>query len=119
MSNWTKPTARFYDGLGFDWLGKERISMEGSSGQHEEKIDHTISDTAKQISNTISMLKGFARANMDASFETLRQVKIFGVHAIERTITFIETSYDEESTKYLYKSIRTARISIEYEERYN
>ncbi|KAI8997262.1 hypothetical protein BDB01DRAFT_830865 [Pilobolus umbonatus] len=93
--------------------------MEGSSGQHEEKIDHTISDTAKQIRNTISILKGFTMANMDASFGTLRQVKIFGVQAIERTITVTETSYDEESTKYLYKVVRTARIPIEYEERYN
>ncbi|KAI8874701.1 hypothetical protein K501DRAFT_315398, partial [Backusella circina FSU 941] len=119
LNNWTKPTARFCDGLGFDWLGKERLSMEGSSGQHEEKIDHTISDTAKQISNTISILKGFTMANMDASFETLRQVKIFGVQATERTIALTETSYDEESTKYLYKVVRTARIPIEYEERYN
>lgn len=79
--------------------------MEGTSGQHEEKIDHTISDTAKQISITISMLKGFTMANMDASFETLRQVTIFGVQAIERTITLTETSYDEESTKYLYKAV--------------
>ncbi|KAI7863057.1 hypothetical protein BDF14DRAFT_1959353 [Spinellus fusiger] len=78
------------------------------------------------------MLKGFTMANMDASFETLRQVKIFGVQAIknspcfyewytvtERTITLTETSYDEESTKYLYKVARTARIPIEYEEPYN
>ncbi|GAN01524.1 hypothetical protein MAM1_0008d00957 [Mucor ambiguus] len=119
LNNWIKPTSRFCDGLGFDWLDKERLSMEGSSGQHEEKIDHTISDTAKQISNTISTLKGFTMANMDASFETLRQVKIFGLQAIERTITLTETSYDEESTKYLYKVIRTARIPIEYEERYD
>ncbi|KAI8967367.1 hypothetical protein BDF20DRAFT_829667, partial [Mycotypha africana] len=119
LNSWTKPTTRFCDGLGFDWLGKERLSMEGSSGQYEEKIDHTISDTAKQISNTISMLKGFTMANMDASFETLKLVKIFGVQAIERTITLTETSYDDESTKYLYKVVRTARIPIEYEERYD
>ncbi|KAG0924812.1 hypothetical protein G6F57_017892 [Rhizopus arrhizus] len=93
--------------------------MEGSSGQHEERIDHTISDTAKQISNTIAMLKGFTRENMDASFETLRKVKIFGVQAVEKMIILTETSYDEESTKYLFKVVRTARIPIEYEERYN
>ncbi|KAG0817715.1 hypothetical protein G6F20_002154 [Rhizopus arrhizus] len=119
LNNWKKPTARFCDGLGFDWLGKERLSMEGSSGQHEERIDHTISDTAKQISNTIAMLKGFTRENMDASFETLRKVKIFGVQAVEKMIILTETSYDEESTKYLFKVVRTVRIPIEYEERYN
>ncbi len=107
LNNWKKPTARFCDGLGFDWLGKERLSMEGSSGQHEERIDHTISDTAKQISNTIAMLKGFTRENMDASFETLRKVKIFGVQAVEKMIILTETSYDEESTKYLFKVVRT------------
>jgi hypothetical protein len=57
--------------------------------------------------------------NIDASFETLRQVKIFGVQAIERMITLTETSYDQESTKYPYKVVRTARIPIEYEERNN
>lgn len=93
--------------------------MEDSSDQHEEKIDHTINDAAKQISNDISMLKGCTMANMDASYETLRQVKIFGVQVIERTIILTETSYDEESAKYLYKVLLTAKISIEYEERDN
>lgn len=65
------------------------------------------------------MLKGFTRENMDASFETLRKVKIFGVQAVEKMIILTETSYDEESTKYLFKVVRTARIPIEYEERYN
>jgi hypothetical protein len=73
-------------------MGKERLSIEGSSGQHEENIGHTISDTAKQISNTISMLKWFTMENMDAKFSTLKRVKIFGVQAIEKTITLTETS---------------------------
>lgn len=63
IKTWKKPTTRFCDGLGFDWLGKERLSIEGSSGQQEENIDHTISDTAKQVSSTISMLKGFSQVN--------------------------------------------------------
>ncbi|PHZ11960.1 uncharacterized protein RHIMIDRAFT_283685 [Rhizopus microsporus ATCC 52813] len=66
--------------------------MEGSSGQHKETIYRTTSDTAKQISNTISMLKGLTRENMDASFETLKQAKTIDVQAIDRTIALTETS---------------------------
>lgn len=94
--------------------------MEDSSGQHDEKINHTISDTAKQISTTISMLKGFTMENMDTSFQTLRQVKIFGVQTITDTITLTETTYDKTSTnKYLHKAVRTARIPVNYDERHN
>lgn len=35
--------------------------------------------------------------NMDAGFKTLRQVKIFGVQAIEMAITLTETNYDQVS----------------------
>ncbi|CEI99686.1 hypothetical protein RMCBS344292_13768 [Rhizopus microsporus] len=101
MSNWTKPAARFCDGHGFDWKGKERLSM------------------TKQIGSTISMLKGFTMANLNASYETLKKFKVFDVQMAERTITLTETSYDNESFKYLSKAVRTTRISIEYEERYN
>ncbi|KAG2197949.1 hypothetical protein INT47_002976 [Mucor saturninus] len=42
--------------------------------------------------------------NMDASFKTSRQVKIFGMQAIKMAITLTETNYDEESTKYIYEN---------------
>lgn len=51
------------------------MSKEGSNDQYEEIAEHTINDTAKQISNAISILKGFTMVNMDASYETLRQVR--------------------------------------------
>lgn len=58
-------------------------------------------------------------ANLNASYETLKKFKVFDVQMAERTITLTETSYDNESIKYLSKAVRTTRISIEYEERYN
>lgn len=65
------------------------------------------------------MLKVFTREYINASFETLRRVEIFGVQVIERTIALTETSYGEGFFKYFEKAVRTARIPIEYIERYN
>lgn len=42
---------------------------------------------------------------MDAKFETLKKVKIFGIQAVEKTISLTETSYEEESSKYFFKVV--------------
>lgn len=51
------------------------------------------------------MLKGLTMANLNASYETLKKVKVFDAQMAERTITLTETSYDNESIKYLSKAV--------------
>ena len=53
--------------------------MEGSSGQHKEKISKTIDDSVEQIHNMLSMLKGIANTHLDSSLQTFLQTKAYGV----------------------------------------
>lgn len=53
VESWSKGSAKYVDGLGYDQYECERLVMKASSGEFEENFTHTIDDTAKK---SISLL---------------------------------------------------------------
>ncbi|KAG0162020.1 hypothetical protein DFQ28_003703 [Apophysomyces sp. BC1034] len=113
---WEKGQARFADGLGYDWYGEERLIMEGSCGQHKEKVSKTVDDSVKQISSMIAMLKGMASSHRNASFATMLKTKVFGLQSIKTTLVLSEVQFTEQG-KFTYNQLRTAEIPTSYMQR--
>ncbi|KAG0170725.1 hypothetical protein DFQ30_002055, partial [Apophysomyces sp. BC1015] len=78
---WMKTSRRFLDGLGFDAKKNELLAMEASSGIEKEDLNHTLDDTLKNLHTSISMISGIIRRNLDASFETMKQVRVFCIQS--------------------------------------
>ncbi|KAL0077675.1 hypothetical protein J3Q64DRAFT_1862100 [Phycomyces blakesleeanus] len=86
----------FADGLGYDWTGGKRLVMEGSSGQHEEKIPKTVDNSVKQVHSMIEMLKCIANTHTNSSFSTFLLTKVFDVQTMKTTIILSELQTDYE-----------------------
>ncbi|CAO3665988.1 unnamed protein product [Rhizopus stolonifer] len=109
----------FTDDLGYDWTGMERLVMEGSSGQHKERIPKTTDDSVKQIHNMLNMLnmfKAIANTHLNSSFQTFLQMKVYGIQSIKATVSLSEMQMNDQG-KFVHRQDLTATISIRYQER--
>lgn len=106
----------FADGLGYDWTGMERLVMEGSSGQHKERIPKTIDDSVKQIHNMLNMLKAIANTHLNSSFQTFLQMKVYGIQSIKATVALSEMQMNDQG-KFVHRQVLTATIPTRYQER--
>ncbi|KAI9490629.1 hypothetical protein BDB00DRAFT_790146 [Zychaea mexicana] len=109
-------TPWFADGLGYDWTGMERLVMEGSSGQHKEKLPKTIDDSVKQVHNMLNMLKGIANTHLNSSFQTFSQTRVYGIQTIRATIALSEMQMNDQG-KFVHRQALTATIPTRHEER--
>lgn len=116
--SWLTGYSRYVDGLGHDLYECERLVMEASSGEFKENIPHTIDDTAKQINSSIMMLKSNVRKHLDASFETMCKVEVYGIQTVRNSITLSKTSLNDIQGGYIYQELRTTEIPVNYIQRH-
>lgn len=109
VSLWTSSALRYVDGLGYDIYGEEYLVIEASSNQQTEILQHMLDDTAKQIHSSMGLLQGIPNTYSNASFATMRKMKIFGIQCVRTSIALPQTSFDKDG-KYMYEEIRSVRI---------
>lgn len=120
MDVWMKMSRQFLDGLGFDKCFSELLSMESSSGLEKENIQHTMDDTLKNLSTTITFINGTARQHLDASFSAFQKVQVFSIQTIKQTIALSSTGVDLTKVGHYYHiERRKAEIPITFAERCN
>ncbi|KAI9351913.1 hypothetical protein BD770DRAFT_445662 [Pilaira anomala] len=76
--------------------GMERVVIEGSSGQTKESIPKTVYDGVKQVHN---MLKSVANTDLNTSFETFQEVRIYGIQSIKSKIILSEMFFNNGQGK--------------------
>jgi hypothetical protein len=89
----------------------ERIVMESSSGFAKENIEHTIEDSLKLVTTTISALQSDVSHNMDASFSTMKEYATYGVQCIKSRITLLKCSI-HDIDHWKIEELRSAFIPI-------
>lgn len=110
---WKNDTDKlFADGVGRDG-DSEMVLMESSSCYSAEKIDHTMSDTWKLIMMSTDSLRMELLKYQDGSFDTAKELAIFGVQCVKGTITLLKTTiHDEHAWRVV--ELRSAQIPTQW-----
>ncbi|KAF9346834.1 hypothetical protein BGX26_001657 [Mortierella sp. AD094] len=117
---WKQGGVQYLDGRGYDREGRNRITMEASSGQNEEKLGHTLNDTIKNAQSSISMLNAVVRRNQHARFTTMAQLVTFSSQSVCKTLALTTTQLDQDKPgKYIVQQCRSAQVPTSFEERLN
>lgn len=64
------------------------------------------------------MLKSNVRKHLDASFETMCKVEVYGIQTVRNSITLSKTSLNDIQGGYIYQELRTTEIPVNYIQRH-
>ncbi|KAI9496075.1 hypothetical protein BDB00DRAFT_810229 [Zychaea mexicana] len=87
-----------YCQIGTPWFANV---MEGSVGQHKEKLLKTIDDSVKQVHNMLTMVKGIANTHLNSSLQTFSQTRVYRKFVHRQALTATIPTHHEERNKWL------------------
>ncbi|KAG0249719.1 hypothetical protein DFQ27_009840 [Actinomortierella ambigua] len=109
---------QYLDGRGYDCEARSWITLEASSGQHKEKVEHTVNDTIKNAYNAIALVKTMVRRYQHSRFTTMTRFLAFTVQSVRRTLTLTTTHLDPENPgSFIVQQRRVADVPTTYSQR--
>ncbi|KAF9968609.1 hypothetical protein BGZ73_009196 [Actinomortierella ambigua] len=111
-------STQYLDGRGYDSEGRNWMALEASSGQHKEKVEHTINDTIKNAYHAIALVKAIVRRHQYSRFTTITRFLAFTVQSVRRTLTLTTTQLDpDQPGRYIIQQRRVADVPTTYGQR--